>query len=196
MGGSPTRPTATHQVNLADLVEQQHTQFVCGVVGLFSHQRPSLLSLAVMHRAERCITLQPISALHLANLPALSSLTCLSPTSSLDATAVSDSFTYKITDCNQKTATARVDLVYQPPPVATADSRPYTGQGFSVVAPGVLGNDLIAPYCSPGTVQATIATQARQGVVTLQKDGSYAYVPKTTPGARLSTGLAATRELC
>lgn len=96
--------------------------------------------------------------------------------------AVSDSFTYKITDCNQKTATARVDLVYQPPPVATADSRPYTGAGFSVVAPGVLGNDLIAPYCSPGTVTATIVTQARQGVVTLQKDGSYAYVPKTTPG--------------
>ncbi|WIA14215.1 hypothetical protein OEZ85_002754 [Tetradesmus obliquus] len=95
---------------------------------------------------------------------------------------LSDSFTYKITDCNQKTATARVDLVYQSPPVATADSRPYTGAGFSVVAPGVLGNDLIAPYCSPGTVTATIVTQARQGVVTLQKDGSYAYVPKTTPG--------------
>jgi hypothetical protein len=74
-------------------------------------------------------------------------------------------------------------LIYQQPPIATADARPYTGQGFSVAAPGVLGNDLIAPFCSPGTVQATIATQARQGVVTLQKDGSYAYVPKTTPGA-------------
>jgi hypothetical protein len=94
---------------------------------------------------------------------------------------VSDVFTYRITDCSGNTATARVDLVYHPPPVATADMRPYTGQGFSVVAPGVLGNDLIAPFCSPGTVQATVATQARQGVVTLQKDGSYAYVP-TTPG--------------
>jgi len=90
-----------------------------------------------------------------------------------------DSFTYVATNgtllSNSATVTINILPPDQQPPVANADQYSMeSGQTLSVVAPGVLVND-VSPSGTPLT--ATLVGQPTNGTVTFNTDGSLQYTP-------------------
>ena len=84
-----------------------------------------------------------------------------------------DSFTYKVTDPYNTSATQTVLLTVNAPPAATADGYSVKSSAtLSVAAPGLLGNDS-DPEGDPITV--TAATAAAHGTATVNANGSFTY---------------------
>jgi hypothetical protein len=99
-----------------------------------------------------------------------SSATCVVPTGQ------SDSFVYRLTDCNGNTAEAPVTLNFQPQPTAKDDVYEYNGQPFTKLAStGVLANDVSEGSSEPLT--ARLRAQAMNGFVSMSRDGAYTYSP-------------------
>jgi len=88
-----------------------------------------------------------------------------------------DSFTYRASDGELGSNIATVTIVINPindPPVAVDDG--YTtleGGILTVIAPGVLGNDIDPER---GTLISTLIRQATHGVVTLNANGAFTYL--------------------
>jgi hypothetical protein len=90
-----------------------------------------------------------------------------------------DQFTYRAVDANSNSGipTPVALYVYYAPPVAVADQYWIVGnKPFSVVAPGVLANDIDAEH-QPMT--ATLYHKPVYGQVTIHSDGSFVYTPPT-----------------
>ncbi len=92
-----------------------------------------------------------------------------------------DRFTYRTLDDSSAADTASVTLAVRPvndPPVAKSDSFGTTKDSvLTVEAPGVLGNDTDA---DEDALSAALVSEAGNGDLTLQEDGSFEYVP--SPG--------------
>jgi VCBS repeat-containing protein len=90
----------------------------------------------------------------------------------------SDSFSYTVSDGNGGTEQGTVNVNVTPvndDPVATADTKSTPEDTtLTVPAPGVLGND---SDVDGDTLSAALATQATNGIATLNADGSFSYNP-------------------
>lgn len=92
-----------------------------------------------------------------------------------------DSFTFKIYDGHVYSNIATVSITVTPVNDApTADNDSYNalkGVSLNIAAPGVLGND---EDIDEDALTAVIAVNASHGIVTLNSDGSFTYVPDAT----------------
>jgi len=86
-----------------------------------------------------------------------------------------DSFTYTAHDAFLGSNTATVTIHVRAPPVAANDSYDVNeGASLSVAAPGVLGNDTDSEGLA---ITAVLGTNPAHGMLTLNANGSFTYVP-------------------